>query len=158
MEVRARRWRSGLATAGLAVFLTIITIPALAADWVTMFENPTLWPANLRALTFPNGSVLDAQHTLTFGSWTVTFDDPPTVGRTSNQAQFPDGLHVRGLTCSNPVSGEHECGLDLLVGPPRYRRNVSCYLGPWGRDLGNPSPVSQAPTTKIGCPIDLRTE
>lgn len=150
------RWMRVFLVVGFSV---LPVFPAFGGDWITMFQDRALWPARLRALTFPSGHVLDAHRSLQYGSWSVAFGaSPPVVERASS---VPDdgtgGLWIRGLKCTNPVAGEQQCGFDLMTrGTLRNIRNAGCFLVPWKKNPGDPP--SRVPSLKIGCPSDLQIE
>jgi hypothetical protein len=101
----------------LAFFLAAAAAPAWAADW----HDKSNYPARAISITFPSG-VLDANHSVRFGAWTVSFDGGALpimelrLGGISVMSLTADSNPA--LTCANSVSGTFSCYFTLTIGTP----------------------------------------
>lgn len=104
---------------GFAAFAT----PASADDW----HSEANYPARIIAFSF-GSATLDQNHTVNFGSWTVSFNQegPPiyqavhyylTGGTQYSSASRGDSAY--GLVCTNAIQGSMNCSLYLQ--PPSDR-------------------------------------
>lgn len=116
--------------------LAFSTMPAWANDW----QDQANYPARVTTFTFSSG-VLDSNHSVRFGSWTVSFDPQhlPLVmafgaGDGLYYAPANIGNDALALLCTNAVVGQARCtfwlnpakpnkpydwcGLIMIPGPP----------------------------------------
>lgn len=93
----------------LASCLMIAPVPARADDW----HPKANYPARVSAITF-GSAILNSSQSVTFGSWTVSFD--PRVlplmesyggGAYYGTEDIADG--TRALLCANAVTGQRRC-------------------------------------------------
>jgi hypothetical protein len=123
--------------------LAIAAAPARAADW----HDPTNYPARVLAFTF-GSSVLDADHSVRFGSWTVSFGAhglPTMVGTNGGEgkswtAAFPPPT----LVCINAVLGQTGCTIVLSALNPD-----TCFIG------FAPALDANVQTLTIPCPTSV---
>ena len=116
--------------------LAVSTMPAWADDW----HDSINYPAQVVAFNFASG-VLNSNHSVRFGSWTVSFDPQrlPLVmafGTGDGLYYAPTNIanDTLALLCSNAVAGKVRCtfwlnpakpnkpndwcGLIMISGPP----------------------------------------
>lgn len=75
------------------------------------------FPRQVTSIVFPTG-VVGVGQPLTVNAWTVTFEKvPPTTSPilryTWYGAGIPAGVMINGLTCTNGISGEHDCSIGI---------------------------------------------
>jgi hypothetical protein len=101
----------------LSATLALAAVQARAADW----HDKSNYPARAISITFPSG-VLDANHPVRFGAWTVSFDGGALpimelrLGGISVMSLTADSEPA--LTCANSVSGTFSCYFTLTIGSP----------------------------------------
>jgi hypothetical protein len=125
----------------LVLVLGALASSAAASDW----HAEANYPARIAAFQF-GGNVLDATHTIKFGSWTVSFnaDGPPIYqvfhyqGGGMNYSSASRGNSSYGLVCSNSISGSFNCA--IVFSPT----TGACALA-----IGNNQPLP------IDCPTDV---
>jgi hypothetical protein len=114
-----------LAAALVGGALAIMTSAALADDW----HDQTNYPA--RAVAFYFGSqVLDQNHSVRFGSWTVSFPSRGFAMRAVNNAGYVWFASATAdsstpLVCANAVAGQAQCSIWLLP-PSQYKSQDEC--------------------------------
>jgi hypothetical protein len=143
----------------VVAFTCAFAQPCLAADWITLFQDPAAWPARLRSISFANGVTFDANHPLRIGAWTVEFGTgtPVVVRETYSGEPSCGDLQIQGLKCSNAVTGPQECEFILATGgrPQWMRSAANCFIESPMLRQGSPSKV---PKLDINCPVDLKVE
>jgi hypothetical protein len=104
----------------LAGALAVSALPAWASDW----HDQTNYPARATAFTFIAGG-LDSNHSVRFGSWTVSFDPQrlplmQAFGAGDNLYYAPVNTanDTLALLCSNAVVGQARCTFWLNPAKP----------------------------------------
>jgi hypothetical protein len=132
----------------IGLVLMLITLPAWADDWHAANNYPS------RAVAFTFGSaVLDANHSVRFGSWTVSFDAqgfqdmfiPPGYEWYAAGGYYP----ATHMVCANARLGRTGCNMFLYpagcCGSPQAGDRCALALNPIG-DLQK---------VDIPCPTDI---
>lgn len=105
-------------------------------------------PARVRAVRFSGGKVLDSQHSMTWGQWTVSWP-----GFFTPEATLTDrgAVRISSFNCSNPVEGQVGCDLWLSSG------RMICGFQPMNEfgSNNNRTGFLGRSTGKIDCPTDL---
>ena len=98
----------------LAVASTLLLASASDDEWERIHGRKELYPANVQSISFLGGSVLDADHPIQVGFWSVGF------GNTLPKALFhqdADGsntqVEIQDLTCTDKGVGTFGCGLSI---------------------------------------------
>jgi hypothetical protein len=100
----------------LASALAASAVPAWAEDW----HNASNYPARAVAFNFGSG-VLDSNHSVRFGSWTVSFGAhglPTMIAKDSGGKYYVTGFPPYPLVCTNAVSGQAGCAIFLYLTNP----------------------------------------
>jgi hypothetical protein len=99
----------------LTCALTVLAVSARADDW----HDATNYPARVAAFTF-GSQVLDSNHSVHFGSWTVSYGAQglPTMRGTngSDGTSWTAAFPPPALVCANAVLGRTGCTI-ILTNP-----------------------------------------
>lgn len=114
------------------LLLASLTIAFGCADpnWKHFHDNQ--FPAFVDNVTFPGNATLSATSSVSFGSWTVSFDaaSPPVMaGYNGNMIYM-----ISGLTAHNAVNGDFPCILYYMDGATLGARRRGDHSYQW--DLG----------------------
>ena len=85
------------------------------------------FPAYVKTIVFPNGNVLDANHSVTWDPWTARFGGQRA--KAYRRGPHPDFGFTRIdilLTCENQITGKINCYLDLIQGG--VEEGSGCFL------------------------------
>jgi hypothetical protein len=124
----------------LAVIVSVIGCTKESLSWQRYADQD--FPARLRSLTTPLGSVLDANRVLRYRSWTVSFGKGiPYAFHKCTQSEECE-IIISNLMCDHPSDGHVPCQLKL-----HNKANPSCELI-----------VPERETFQIGCPHDVALE
>jgi hypothetical protein len=121
------------ATFLLASVLAASAAPAWAEDW----HNASNYPARAVAFNFGSG-VLDSNHSVRFGSWTVSFGAhglPTMLAKEGGSKYYVTA--DQPLVCTNAVSGKAVCAIYLILTSPEQ-----CTLDTDNFHLSIPCPTS----------------
>lgn len=124
----------------LGMYLAWQLADAEAQTWLRL--SPAQFPARVKAIVFEGGNVLDANHRVRWGQWTVGFGSEPPIAYYDPEVEFRPWIRVTNLICTNPVAGSSKCTLLLFY----YldQRITHCRLN--------------EPNVQLRCPSDLRLE
>lgn len=113
---------------------------ACADDWHSQANYPA------RAISISFGSdILDANHSVTFGSYTVAFAQPsPIIQHFVNAFGYSFGFASDQLTCTNALAGTRPCEMSFSPAGQGGVPNDHCSIMPTG--------FGQIP---IPCPSDI---
>ena len=101
------RYAVGFALVALGAFCVGGDAAAAGAIDYPDFISGANYPAHVKAVHFDNCAI-DAQHSCTWGAWTVSFGPTAPVANFTNNGIAQVG--VTGLTCTNSVIGSSSCG------------------------------------------------
>jgi hypothetical protein len=134
----------------LGVVLPLFAADARAEDWRAL--NQVHLPSRVRVIQFTNP--IDATNCALWGAWNVCFGaKPPVATYVQNPVDCPIlNIKIEGLRCSNKVSGQKDCTLNM------FRVPSSC---------GSPNDVercsifsqgSGAVSFDVGCPAAIHLQ
>jgi hypothetical protein len=105
----------------LGASFLIISATAQADDW----RSQSNYPARISAFAFDTGS-LDSSHSIRIGSWTISFaQGPPIVVSLPQYKYYVTQFPPWQLICSNSISGQIGCALELSYDNPEHCTIVS---------------------------------
>lgn len=104
------------------------------------------FPARVKAVAFKT-NVLDADHSVSWGRWTVSFDkdSPVAYWLKCGSGNCDGGFTINKLICTNSVSGQKSCFLLFIFD---RRRGSICNLSISG----------ESENIGIRCPVDVKFE
>ncbi len=109
--------------------------------------GPADFPARVKAVVFKK-NVLDANHSVGWGQWAVSFDTESPVAKwvTCVGDDCYGGFNISKLVCTNSIIGRESCSLYFSID---RRRGSDCYL----MIKGEPDILQ-----RITCPVDVQFE
>jgi hypothetical protein len=109
----------------LAVATTSVVLMSGAAAKADDWRDMSNYPARVRAIQFDNP--LDQSHWIRWGSWEVRFGPELPTAQSFVNGNSCQAVGVKGLSCSNAVSGTEACSFSFITGCGG--RQETCLLG-----------------------------
>jgi hypothetical protein len=135
-QVAVRRKELTVKPRVLAVFCSFVATISIALatahqakadDWRQLSNYPSV----VQALQL-DGFPMDQNHSITWGSWSVTFGSTLPVARYNTHPETPGvcaAVEISGLECNNAVDGRKVCSMTLS---PNCGGKEGCAIGGTG--------------------------